>query len=85
MSRYSSSQAWEATAAYLDIAQEADMSLTALSLAYVNSRSFLASNIIGATNLSQLKENISTFNVELCEEVLKKIENVHQKYSNPAP
>ena len=40
------------------LAKDLGMSLTTLALAFVNQRPFVTSNIIGATNLEQLKENI---------------------------
>ena len=42
-------------------------------------------NIIGATNLKQLEENISSIEVNLSEEVLSKINEVHSKIPNPSP
>ena len=54
-------------------------------LAFVNSRAFVASNIIGATTLAQLQANIDSLNVVLPPEVLDGIEAIHQRYPNPAP
>ena len=45
-----------------------------MALAFVNSRDFLTSNIIGATNLEQLKENIESYNINLSSELLDQIE-----------
>jgi aryl-alcohol dehydrogenase-like predicted oxidoreductase len=56
-----------------------------MSLAFVNQQSFVTSNIIGATNLQQLEENIHSINVHLSEEILKDIQAVHEKMPNPAP
>jgi aryl-alcohol dehydrogenase-like predicted oxidoreductase len=61
------------------------MSLTQMSLSFVNSRSFVTSNIIGASKLSQLKENIESINIDLSEDVLSEIEKVHNMIPNPAP
>ena len=49
----------------LDLAKKNNMSLTELSLAFVNQRPFVTSNIIGATTMDQLKENIGSIHVEL--------------------
>jgi len=54
-------------------------------LAYVNSRSFLTSNVIGATTLEQLHANVASLKVELPDEVLTAIEAIHQRLPNPAP
>jgi len=45
----------------------------------------LTSNIIGATNLTQLKENIESINIELSKEIIKEINQVHELIPNPAP
>jgi len=85
MSRYLGEQTHKATGEYLKIAQEHNLSMPQMALAYVNSRPFLTSNIIGATSLSQLKENIESYSLQLSKEVLEAIEKVHLVYSNPAP
>jgi aryl-alcohol dehydrogenase-like predicted oxidoreductase len=45
----------------------------------------VASNIIGATTMKQLKENIESINIDLSEEVLEEINEVHLNQPNPAP
>ena len=45
----------------------------------------MTSNIIGATNIEQLEENISSINIMLSDEVLKAIDQVHAEIPNPAP
>lgn len=83
--RYSSAQAQAATSAYAALAQEAGLSLTQLALAFVNRQPFLTSNLIGATTLAQLQENIASVAINLSAEVLKKIEEIHQIYTYPSP
>jgi aryl-alcohol dehydrogenase-like predicted oxidoreductase len=83
--RYSGEQATEATKRYLKIAEENNMSLAQMALAFVNERSFVTSSIIGATNLEQLKENINSINISLSDDVLKAINEVHAEIPNPAP
>ena len=83
--RYSSDEATQAVKRYLTIANEAGISLTHLSLAFINQQPFVTSNIIGATKMDQLKENISSINVTLSDEVLSAIEEVHQSIPDPAP
>lgn len=85
MSRYSSENSRNATQAYIDIAKEIGISTAQLALAYVNMRPFLTSNIIGATNMDQLKENISSIDVELSKETLQAIDEVQNRIPNPAP
>ena len=56
-----------------------------MSLAFVNSRPFVTSTIIGATTMSQLKEDIDSVNVELNKEIVDQINLVHRNNPNPAP
>lgn len=83
-SRYSSDEATEATRRYLKIAEENHLSLTQMALAFINQQPFVTANIIGATNMEQLKENIDSINVDLSKEVLKKIKVVHDAIPNPS-
>lgn len=83
--RYSSEQSTEATKRYLKIAEDNGMTLAQMSLAFVNERPFLTSNIIGATSISQLEENIDSINITLSKEVIAAIDAVHADVPNPAP
>lgn len=83
--RYNKVNVPEATKAYVDIAREAGLTPAQMALAFVRTRWFTNSMIIGATHLKQLQENIDSVQVQLSLEVLAQIEAVHQRYSNPAP
>ena len=83
--RYSSSQSLRAVEKYQEIAQKNDLTLVELSLSYVNQLPFVTSNIIGATKMSQLKENINSIHIELSKDILNEIESVHRLMPNPAP
>jgi aryl-alcohol dehydrogenase-like predicted oxidoreductase len=83
--RYSSESATIATQKYYDLAQSHNISLAQMSLAFVNSRPFVTSTIIGATTMGQLKENIASINVDLNDELLKGIQAIHNEIPNPAP
>lgn len=83
--RYEKINCDEATAAYVNLAREHGLDPAQMALAYVNTREFITSNIIGATNLEQIKANIESVDVELSGEVLKGIETIHARYPNPAP
>ena len=83
--RYIKGNSVIATQRYYELAQANNLSLTQMALAFVNSRPFLTSNIIGATSLKQLEENIASIDVELSEEVLKGIDIIHNQVPNPAP
>jgi len=67
------------------LAKQYDLDPAQLALAYVNSRRFVTSNIIGATNLNQLKTNIESIELKLPDEVIQGIEQIHQAHPNPAP
>jgi len=84
-SRYSSDQSTNAIQKYLELADKYNISLAHLALAFVNQQPFVTSNIIGATTMAQLKENISSVDVVLSEEVLNEIEAIHTVIPNPAP
>ena len=49
-----------------------------MALSFVNNRPFVTSNIIGATTMPQLKENIDSINIELSDDILKEIQNIHE-------
>lgn len=84
-SRYNSGRGLDATRAYVDLARQHDLSPVQMALAYVNSRSFLTANIIGATTLEQLRENVGSARVTLSPEVLEAIETLHQEFTYPCP
>lgn len=85
LSRYNSIQSRVATAKYYELARKHGLSLAQMALAYINIQPFLTSNIIGATSMAQLKENIGSIHVELNEEMLKGIQEIHLQHPNPAP
>ena len=84
-SRYSNPQALWLTEKYKEMADKYGISLTRLSLAFVNQRPFVTSNIIGATTMEQLKENISSIEIDLTEEMLQEIDEIQALQANPAP
>ena len=77
MGRFCSDTALDITARYQKIAKENGMSVATLAQAFCKSRWYIPSSIIGATSLEQLKENIDAFDVELSEDVLAAIDEVH--------
>jgi aryl-alcohol dehydrogenase-like predicted oxidoreductase len=83
--RYSGETAVRATEKYHKLAKENGLSMTQMALAFVNSRPFVTSNIIGATSMEQLKQNIGSIDLKLGDEVLKGIEEIHDTIPNPAP
>ena len=70
---------------YYKLATENNITMVQLAQAFVNSRPFVTSNIIGATTMDQLKENIGSIDIKLTEEILEKINVIHNNNPNPAP
>lgn len=66
------------------LADKMEISLAQFSLAWVNDRDFVHSNIIGATNLQQLKEDISSAEIVIPEDVRKEVDNMFSQMQNPA-
>lgn len=83
--RYHNDNCFKATRRYKKIADDHGLSLTQMSLAFVNTRPFVTANIIGATSVKQLAENIGSMDIELSKEVLVAIDEVHKDIPNPAP
>lgn len=83
--RYQGDTAVVATRRYAELARAHGLSLAQMALAFVNTRPFVTSTVIGATTMEQLKENIGSLEVELSDEVLEGIAEIHRTNPNPAP
>ncbi len=83
--RYNSEQSLQAVNLYNNIAKKHNISLTQLSLAFLQQQKVVTSTIIGATTLPQLQENIDAFDVILSIEILNEIDVVQKQFPNPAP
>lgn len=83
--RYSNPESEWATEQYAILAEKHGLSLAQLALAFIKQQFFVTSTIIGATNMQQLKENISAFEIDLSEDILQEIEAIHRQQPNPAP
>ncbi len=83
--RYARKSSNLAVEEYFKVAKKHKISLAQLSLAFVNQQSFVTSNIIGATTMKQLEENIGSANIKLSAEIIDEINSVHKNNSNPAP
>jgi aryl-alcohol dehydrogenase-like predicted oxidoreductase len=81
--RYLRPGVWEVATAYAKLARENGMTPAEMALAWCYSRWFVASTIIGATNLTQLKENIDAFVTTLPEHVIKAIDAIHAGRPDP--
>ncbi|MGL6314596.1 NADP(H)-dependent aldo-keto reductase [Vibrio sp. WXL103] len=83
--RYFTPQGIEATRAYVELAKQHGLEPAQMALAFVNQRPFVAANIIGATSMEQLKDNIDSVEIQLSEELLEGIAQIGVRYSNPCP
>lgn len=83
--RYINPQGVKATEAYVALAQQAGLNPAQMALAFVNSREFVGSTIIGATTLEQLQNNIASVDLQLSEDVLAEIDAIHALYTYPSP
>eukprot|EP00951_Prasinocladus_malaysianus_P039642 scaffold446274_cov32-Prasinocladus_malaysianus.AAC.1 len=68
---------------YAVVAKEAGLSLAQMAYAFCKSRFYVASTIIGANDPEQLLENIKAFDIELDEETLAKIDEIHRDAHDP--
>jgi aryl-alcohol dehydrogenase-like predicted oxidoreductase len=83
--RYSNPQARAAIAEYAALARRYGLQPAQMALAYVNSRAFLTSTIIGATSMEQLRQNIASADVTLDDTLLEEIEAIHRRFTYPSP
>ena len=83
--RYSGNHAENAVRAYKKIAENYNLNFSQMSLNFVTKQNFVSSNIIGATSLKQLNENLDSINCKLSDEVVASIEEVHKIYTYPCP
>ena len=70
---------------YFKLAKDHNLTMVQLAQSFVNSRPFVTSNIIGATTMEQLKENIDSVDIELSDEIMEKINQIHNNNPNPSP
>jgi len=83
--RYTNPQGVAATRAYVELAHDHGLAPAQMALAYVTSRPFVTSNIIGATTMAQLQQNIDSTDLSLSSEVRDAIEALHQQHTYPCP
>jgi aryl-alcohol dehydrogenase-like predicted oxidoreductase len=83
--RYEKPGAAEAIESYLAIARDFGLDPSQLALAFVTSRDFVTSNIIGATSMAQLEVDIASVDVVLTPEIEARIEAAYQVHGSPAP
>ena len=70
---------------YFELAKDFNLTMVQLAQSFVNSRPFVTSNIIGATTMEQLKENVESINIEFTDEMMDKVNEIHNNNPNPSP
>lgn len=83
--RYSSAQSEAAVAEYVGLAKKLNLDPSQMALAFVRQQPFVASTLLGATTLEQLKINIDSQDLTLDEEVINSLEAIHKRFTIPAP
>ena len=71
--------------AYLALARETGLDPVQMALAFVTSRKFVTSNIVGATSLAQLDVILASLDVTITPELETRIDAIHGLSQNPAP
>jgi aryl-alcohol dehydrogenase-like predicted oxidoreductase len=84
-SRYSNPQADQATADYVALARKHGLDPAQMALAWVTSRPFVTSTIIGATAMTQLESNLASIDLTPSDELSAAIEAIHIRQPNPGP
>ena len=70
---------------YYNLAKDFNLTMVQLAQSFVNSRPFVTSNIIGATTMDQLKENVESINIEFTDEMMERVNEIHNNNPNPSP
>jgi len=83
MTRYRTPEVDAQTRRYQALAHDHGMTLPELSLAFVYSRPYLTSNIIGPSNVAQLTECVNAMNFEMTDEILTEIDKIDADLPNP--
>ncbi len=85
LARYETPNAEPAITAYVDLAKEIGVDPAHLAQQFVTTRPFVASNIIGATSLDQLKSALASRDLPWSDEIEARVNAIHLKYTNPCP
>jgi aryl-alcohol dehydrogenase-like predicted oxidoreductase len=82
--RYQREHVAPAVAEYAEVARGAGLAPYELALAFVRSRPFVATLLVGATSVEQLAQDLVTATVSLRPDVLAAIDAVHARYPSPS-
>lgn len=85
LQRYEHPRSQTAIGGYVSLARDAGLDPAQMAIAHAMSRSFVTSVILGATRMEQLETNIAAADLVLSDDVIEKIDALHQEFGNPAP
>lgn len=83
--RYQRPGTEEAIDDYLAIARDFGLDPAQFALAYVTSRPFVTSNIIGASTMEQLRIDLASREIAITPEIEARVDAVRQRRGDPAP
>jgi aryl-alcohol dehydrogenase-like predicted oxidoreductase len=85
LGRYEGPGGLAAIDAYCDLAAELGVQPASLALKFVDTRPWVTSTIIGATSITQLKENLAAFDLPWADYLEKRVDALHEIHRNPCP
>ena len=83
--RYETPSAESSIRKYVNLAEQSNLDPSLMANAFVNSRDFVTSNIIGATTMDQLKVAIESEQTKLSDDILAELDKIHSECPNPCP
>ena len=83
--RYNTPNMEKAVEEYYNISKKYNIDMSQMSIKFCEVQNFMTSVIIGATTMEQLKTDIESVNVNLSDDIIKEINEVHKLYPNPCP
>lgn len=85
LQRYESPQGLRAIESYLELADQHGLDPAQLAIKFCDTRHFMASTIIGATSMDQLKTCIDAFDLTWTEELEEAVNARHAEQPSPCP
>lgn len=83
--RYSAPHTQQAIAEYVALAARYGLDPAQMALAFVRRQPFVASTLLGATSLDQLKTDLASLDLNLDDDIIDELEKIHQRFTFPAP
>ncbi len=83
--RYETPSAESSIRKYVNLAEQSNLDPSLMANAFVNSRDFVTSNIIGATTMDQLRLAIESEQTKLSDDILDELDKIHSECPNPCP